>query len=86
MAKTLHDRFCIGLERLGALTMPKKNKYTMYKFPTQGVWTARFIFVGKAGALRQCLRPNSTQSVPCSDRFKQMILDAPLPSLEQLDL
>jgi len=72
---TQHDRLCAGLEALGAVKMPKRNKYTMYLFEDV------YWFVGRAGALRVCNRPNAAMSTPALMRRRQRVLDAPLNKL-----
>jgi hypothetical protein len=67
---TIHDKLCAGLEALGAVKLPKKNKYTMYNLNN------RVYFVGKAGALRVCLRANAAASIPCTDFFREKVLMA----------
>jgi hypothetical protein len=68
--KTLHDKLCLGLSRLGYSQLPKRNKYTMFTNSDN----SKILFVGKSGALRQCNRANAALSIPCSDKFRQTVL------------
>jgi hypothetical protein len=74
MAKTQHDTLCAGLEALGGVRQPKRNKYTVLKL---GV---HYYFVDKAGALRIASRQNAAASIPCNDRFRQHVIDAQSPT------
>jgi hypothetical protein len=69
MAKTLHERYCAGLTAMGMSRIPSRNKFTMF---THG---DRFYFVGVSGALRVNTRAAAASSWPCSDTFKQRVLD-----------
>lgn len=72
---TLHDTYCAGLEALGCERLPKRNKYTMYRY-TSAKGVNRVFFVGKAGALRMSPRANAATSHPCSDALKARIVEA----------
>lgn len=72
IAKTLHDRYCIGLEALGCHRLPPRNKFTMYQADEGGT----VFFVGRAGALRKASRANAAMSRPCTDKFKEYVLNA----------
>jgi hypothetical protein len=71
--KTLHDKLCLGLLRLGYSKLPKRNKYTMFE-KKQDQIPSCVLFVGKNGALRQYHRANAALSIPCSDKFRQTVL------------
>jgi hypothetical protein len=72
---TQHDKLCARLRELGAVEMPKKNKYTMFK---RG---ERYYFVGKAGALRVSARANVATSISCNDWFRNLVMSGRLETL-----
>lgn len=74
--KTQADRLIAGLEAMGLKALPKKNKYTMFQRAD-----GRTYFVGKNGALRVANRPSVTASLPCNDKFRQKVLDAPMAAV-----
>ena len=73
---TLHDRFCRGLEAMGFTPFHSRNMYTMYMRQETERTPVRYVFVGKAGALRVNSRPNAATSRDCGDSVKAMVLDA----------
>jgi hypothetical protein len=73
---TQHDKLCAGLRKMGAIEMPKKNKYTMFRSIN-----GKYYFVGKAGALRVSSRPNAATSIPCNDRFRNLVMSGGLETL-----
>lgn len=70
MPQTIAQQLSDGLIKLGATPLPKKNKYSMFKLGP------KYFFVGKAGALRTCSRPNAAASVVCHDVTRQKVLTA----------
>jgi hypothetical protein len=83
--KTIHDRLCHGLEAMGATKLPKRNKYTMFQLNRDGK-ASRYYFVGSSGALRASSRPSAATSIPCNDRFRQQVFDAPASELAEVGL
>ena len=75
MALTQHDRLVAGLHTLGAITLPKRNKYTMLQLGT------KYYFVSKAGTLRWSSRASAATSIRCGDRFRQKMLNAEVDRL-----
>jgi hypothetical protein len=71
MAKTLYERYCAGLAAMGMTRMPSRNKYTMFARED-----GMLFFVGVSGALRVNTRANAASSRPCSEAFKQRVLNA----------
>jgi hypothetical protein len=66
----LYDDICTGLEALGGVRQPRRNRYTIYKLPEA------FYFVGKDGELLTGPRAVIAGTVKCVWWDRSHILNA----------
>jgi hypothetical protein len=73
--KTLRERYTAALIARGETLVKSTHKYDVYtRQAGPGGSTYHFYYIGRAGALR--VGSSIASSTPCSDRFKQSLLDS----------
>jgi hypothetical protein len=72
--KTQRERYIAALVAQGETLVKSTRKYDVYtRHARPGQTTEAFYYVGRAGALRVGI--SAAHSIPCSDKFKQTLLD-----------